>query len=194
MTILTVFRWEKIANKTISKRDYFEGIEIITPVQNSIIKALEILGPSPRRDLVSYLNTPRTTKFDNLKKLQNRKQIEFYNENKGQRGRPLRIWKLIDKEIIFTEKREPRVKKIVKPKEIKTKSNVKKIAKTTIKTKTKNQTKSKPKTKPKIKTKPISKTKTVAKNEDKKETINIPLGNGEFRTYKVLKKLDAIER
>ncbi|MFX0077264.1 MAG: hypothetical protein ACFE96_17610, partial [Candidatus Hermodarchaeota archaeon] len=59
-----------------------------------LIKKLEAIGPSTRRDLVKILNSPRTTVYDNLLKLQKRKLIEKFTRNNGMRGRPLVFWKL----------------------------------------------------------------------------------------------------
>ncbi len=77
-------------------KDYFEPKELITPIQTNLIKTLQQMGPSTRRDLVSYLKTPRTTIYDNLLKLQKRKVVERFSRNNGKRGRPLIFWKLTD--------------------------------------------------------------------------------------------------
>ncbi|MFW9945823.1 MAG: hypothetical protein ACFFDX_03225 [Candidatus Odinarchaeota archaeon] len=77
----------------------FENIELkiyLTPIQNSLIKILRKFGPSTRKDLVNELDTPRTTIYDNLLKLQKRKLIEKFSRNNGKRGRPLIFWKLKD--------------------------------------------------------------------------------------------------
>ena len=81
-----------MANKIMVK-DYFEPKELITPIQNTLIKTLQQIGPSTRRDLVSYLKTPRTTIYDNLLKLQKRKVVEKFTRSNGKRGRPLVFWK-----------------------------------------------------------------------------------------------------
>lgn len=81
-----------MANKMMVK-DYFELKELMTPIQTNLIKALQQIGPSTRRELVDYLNTPRTTIYDNLLKLQKRKVIEKFTRNNGKRGRPLVFWK-----------------------------------------------------------------------------------------------------
>lgn len=67
----------------------------LTPIQNNLIKTLNEGGPLTRRELVKKLNTPRTTIYDNLLKLQKRKVIEKFTRNNGKRGRPLVVWKLI---------------------------------------------------------------------------------------------------
>ena len=66
----------------------------LTPIQNNLIKTLNEVGPLTRRELVRKLNTPRTTIYDNLLKLQKRKVIEKFTRNNGKRGRPLVVWKL----------------------------------------------------------------------------------------------------
>ena len=66
----------------------------LTPIQNNLIKTLNEVGPLTRRELVKKLNTPRTTIYDNLLKLQKRKVIEKFTRNNGKRGRPLVLWKL----------------------------------------------------------------------------------------------------
>jgi len=73
-------------------KDYFEPKELITPIQNNLLKTLQQIGPSTRRDLVNYLKTPRTTIYDNLLKLQKRKVVEKFTRSNGKRGRPLVFW------------------------------------------------------------------------------------------------------
>jgi len=68
--------------------------EYLTPIQYNLIKKLQTIGPSTRKDLVKVLNSPRTTIYDNLLKLQKRKLIEKFTRNNGMRGRPLVFWKL----------------------------------------------------------------------------------------------------
>ena len=61
--------------------------------QQNILELLK-LGPSTRRDLVDFLNLPRTTVYDNLIKLQKQKLVERFTRNNGKVGRPLVMWKL----------------------------------------------------------------------------------------------------
>ena len=82
-----------MANKTVTKEE-INSKEYLTPIQYNLIKNLQIIGPSTRRDLVKVLNSPRTTIYDNLLKLQKRKLIEKFTRNNGMRGRPLVFWKL----------------------------------------------------------------------------------------------------
>jgi predicted transcriptional regulator len=67
--------------------------EYLTPIQIRLIEFLQN-GPVCRKTLVKELNTPRTTIYDNLLKLQKRKFIEKFGANNGERGRPLVYWEL----------------------------------------------------------------------------------------------------
>lgn len=68
--------------------------DIFTPLQFNLVRKLESEGPLTRRELVKCLNTPRTTIYDNLVKLQQRKIVEKFSRNNGQRGRPKIFWKI----------------------------------------------------------------------------------------------------
>jgi len=82
-----------MANKVIIEYK-FNSKEYLTPIQSNLIKKLRNSGPTTRRDLVKILNSPRTTIYDNLLKLQKRKLIEKFTRNNGMRGRPLVFWKV----------------------------------------------------------------------------------------------------
>jgi len=82
-----------MANRIVIKDD-ISSKEYLTPIQYNLIKNLQDIGPSTRRDLVKVLNSPRTTIYDNLLKLQKRKLIEKFTRNNGMRGRPLVFWRL----------------------------------------------------------------------------------------------------
>ncbi|MFW9781306.1 MAG: helix-turn-helix domain-containing protein [Candidatus Heimdallarchaeota archaeon] len=75
-------------NKELDSKVY------LTPIQHNLVKTLQKNGPSTRRELVRELETPRTTIYDNLLKLQKNKLIEKFSRNNGKRGRPLVLWKL----------------------------------------------------------------------------------------------------
>ena len=77
----------------MTTENYFNSEEFLTPIQNTLIKTLKKIGPMTRRELVNQLNTPRTTIYDNLLKLQKIKLVEKYARNNGNRGRPLVFWK-----------------------------------------------------------------------------------------------------
>ncbi len=68
--------------------------DYLTSLQKELIKIIEEHGPTQRRTFVKLLNTPRTTVYDNLLKLQKWKIIERFSFNNGLRGRPVIYWKL----------------------------------------------------------------------------------------------------
>ena len=78
---------------TITIDKFYNTNNDLTPIQNRLIEVLRN-GPFTRRDLVKILNTPRTTIYDNLLKLQKRKLIEKFAWNNGMRGRSLVFWKI----------------------------------------------------------------------------------------------------
>jgi uncharacterized membrane protein len=82
-----------MANK-ISIDNYSTPKEYLSPIQFNLIKTLRDVGPLTRRELVKQINSPRTTIYDNLVKLQKRKLIEKFSRNDGKRGRPLVFWQL----------------------------------------------------------------------------------------------------
>jgi len=82
-----------MANR-IEIKNEINSKEYLTPIQYNLIKNLQNIGPTTRRDLVKVLNSPRTTIYDNLLKLQKRKLIEKFTRNNGMRGRPLVFWRL----------------------------------------------------------------------------------------------------
>ncbi|MFX0080140.1 MAG: hypothetical protein ACFE94_00135 [Candidatus Hodarchaeota archaeon] len=82
-----------MANETIIEK-FSESKDFLSPIQYNLLKTLDTIGPSTRKDLVKQLKTPRTTIYDNLVKLQKRKLIEKFSRNDGKRGRPLVFWKL----------------------------------------------------------------------------------------------------
>ena len=76
--------------------DFNIAVEFLSPLQHNILKFLEGSGPISRRDLCKAFDTPRTTVYDNLLKLQKRKIVEKFSSNHGKRGRPIVFWKLRD--------------------------------------------------------------------------------------------------
>jgi len=82
-----------MANKAITSSG-FNSKGYLTPIQSNLINKLRNNGPTTRKDLVKILNSPRTTIYDNLLKLQKRKLIEKFTRNNGMRGRPLVFWKV----------------------------------------------------------------------------------------------------
>jgi predicted ArsR family transcriptional regulator len=59
-----------------------------TELQKKIVNLLDEKGPMERADIVNELETPRTTVYDNLKKLINRDDVIKYPVNNNKRGRP----------------------------------------------------------------------------------------------------------
>ncbi|MBY8989364.1 MAG: helix-turn-helix transcriptional regulator [Candidatus Lokiarchaeota archaeon] len=82
-----------MANRTAIEK-YTESKDFLSPIQYNLLKTLDNIGPSTRKDLVKHLITPRTTIYDNLVKLQKRKLIEKFSRTDGKRGRPLVFWKI----------------------------------------------------------------------------------------------------
>ena len=74
--------------------DFSETKRLISPIQYNLVKLLKKNGSLTRRELVKRLNKPRTTIFDNLIKLHNRKIVEKLTRNSGKIGRPKVYWKL----------------------------------------------------------------------------------------------------
>ena len=66
--------------------------EYLTPIQYDLLSELSKGISLTRKDLVKKLDTPRTTIYDNLLKLQKRKLIKKFTRNNGMRGRPLTLW------------------------------------------------------------------------------------------------------
>jgi hypothetical protein len=65
-------------------------------VQTELIKLLTI-NPLNRIQLVEITGLSRTTIFDNLKQLQNRKILDCFNYTNKHRGRPITYWFVISK-------------------------------------------------------------------------------------------------
>ncbi len=68
--------------------------KLISPIQNFLIKTLKNNGPLTRRELVSKLNIPRTTVYDNLIKLQKENIVKKFSRNNGKKGRPKIYWEI----------------------------------------------------------------------------------------------------
>ena len=82
-----------MANRTAIEK-FPESKDFLSPIQYNLLKTLDNIGPSTRKDLVKHLSTARTTIYDNLVKLQKRKLIEKFSRTDGKRGRPLVFWKI----------------------------------------------------------------------------------------------------
>lgn len=68
--------------------------EDLNSLQIELFRVLKSNGPCDRKTLVNILNKPRTTIYDNLKKLQQKSLITKYTRNNNKRGRPRSFWKL----------------------------------------------------------------------------------------------------
>lgn len=66
-----------------------------TELQKALVTELK-KGARQRKELVSALNTPRTTIYDNLEKLESKGIAERYRVYNGRRGRPRKFWKLTE--------------------------------------------------------------------------------------------------
>jgi predicted ArsR family transcriptional regulator len=82
-----------MANKAFSG-NFLDRNEIVSPLQYNLIKTLKNNGPLTRRELVNQLNTPRTTIYDNLVKLQKENIVKKFSRNNGKRGRPKIFWEI----------------------------------------------------------------------------------------------------
>lgn len=69
------------------------SLEEFTPMQVELLEALSDGIPLTRSDFVEELKKPRTTIYDNLEKLENKKLVEKFSKNNG-KGRPLTLWHL----------------------------------------------------------------------------------------------------
>jgi len=83
-----------LANTITIDRFCEDTKEDLTPIQIRLIEILKNSGPLTRKMLVKELNTPRTTIYDNLIKLQKRKIVTKFRDNNGERGRPLVYWRI----------------------------------------------------------------------------------------------------
>lgn len=72
----------------------YENGEIFSPLQKELIGVLEKNGPMTRADLVKSVDSPRTTVYDNLMRLQNFNLIRKFSRPTNNRGRPLVFFKL----------------------------------------------------------------------------------------------------
>lgn len=75
-------------------KNVIDSLELLSPTQIKIIKELRQDNALTRKEFVDRLNTPRTTIFDNLLKLQKRRIVEKFIKNNGTHGRPHTYWRL----------------------------------------------------------------------------------------------------
>ncbi|MEA3248431.1 MAG: hypothetical protein U9Q73_01870 [Nanoarchaeota archaeon] len=79
-------------------------IERMRETQIDILKVLEKHGPLKRGQegkvdpatLMAILGLSRTTIYDNLEKLEKKKLVERYSLLNGRRGKPIKLWRIIE--------------------------------------------------------------------------------------------------
>ena len=76
----------------------FEDEFMFSPLQKDLLHLLEIHGPMTRMDLVKKLDSPRTTIYDNLTRLQNHNLVRKFSRPTNSRGRPLVFFKLTEED------------------------------------------------------------------------------------------------
>ena len=69
-----------------------EEFDYLTPIQYDLLNELSKGISLTRNDLVTKLEKPRTTIYNNLEKLEIKKIIKRYKKHNGFRGRPLTLW------------------------------------------------------------------------------------------------------
>jgi predicted transcriptional regulator len=74
----------------------FEDGLMFSPLQITLMNTLEKEGPLTRKDLVIKVDSPRTTIYDNLARLQNHNLIRKFSRPTNSRGRPLVFFKLVE--------------------------------------------------------------------------------------------------
>jgi len=71
---------------------------MFSPLQIDLMDLLRKNGPMTRKDLVKNSNSPRTTIYDNLTKLQNHNLVRKFSRPTNSRGRPLVYFKLTEED------------------------------------------------------------------------------------------------
>lgn len=74
---------------------YEDGM-IFSPLQKELLHVLEKHGPMTRAELVKNVDSPRTTVYDNLMRLNNYNLIKKFSRPTNSRGRPLVFFKLTE--------------------------------------------------------------------------------------------------
>ena len=74
----------------------FEDGMMFSPLQLDLLNTLEKNGPQTRSDLIKKLDSPRTTIYDNLTRLQNHNLVRKFSRPTNSRGRPLVFFKLVE--------------------------------------------------------------------------------------------------
>lgn len=74
----------------------FEDGLMFSPLQIELLNTLEKEGPLCRTDLTEKIDSPRTTIYDNLTRLQNHNLVRKFSRPTNSRGRPLVFFKLVE--------------------------------------------------------------------------------------------------
>jgi len=78
----------------MKKLIYHNELDDLTdcPVCNTIYNLLKLKGASYRDELLNYIEIPRTTLYDHLNHLMNRKLVKSYSVSVSKRGRPMTMF------------------------------------------------------------------------------------------------------
>ena len=76
----------------------FDNEFMFSPLQIELMDLLRKHGPMTRSDLIKKLNSPRTTIYDNLTRLQNHNLVRKFSRPTNSRGRPLVYFKLTEED------------------------------------------------------------------------------------------------
>ena len=74
----------------------FEDGLMFSPLQIKLMNTLEKEGPLTRTDLMNKVDSPRTTIYDNLTRLENHNLVRKFSRPTNSRGRPLVFFKLTE--------------------------------------------------------------------------------------------------
>ena len=66
----------------------------MTPIQFRLLKTLCECGALTRENICEKLDTPWTTTFDNLLKLEKKKYVKRFSKETGRKGRPKVFWEI----------------------------------------------------------------------------------------------------
>lgn len=66
----------------------------MTPIQFRLLKILYQDGPLTRKDICKKLNTPWTTTFNNLERLEKKEYVKRFSKETGRKGRPPVFWEI----------------------------------------------------------------------------------------------------
>ncbi len=67
---------------------------LMNPIQFRLLKTLCECGALTRKELCKKLNTPWTTTFDNLERLEKKEYVKRFSKETGRKGRPPVFWEI----------------------------------------------------------------------------------------------------